>query len=139
MNILRKCNTAAAVLGFTGMLAAAGMSQASSEPVAVPSPAELQKWDTNNDGTIDLAEAKKAASDKFDSLDADHDGTLDRKELMGKTTFAKADSDKDGTVDKTEYLALVEARFNAADTDHDGSISQAELNTQAGKALTRLL
>jgi hypothetical protein len=139
MNVLRKCSSAAAVLGFTGMLAAAGMSQAASEPAAQPSAAELQKWDMNNDGTIDLAEAKKAASDKFDSLDTDHDGTLDRKELTRKTTFAKADSDKDGTVDKNEYLALVEARFNAADTDHDGSISQSELNTRAGKALARLL
>jgi len=35
------------------------------------------------DGTVDLAEAKKAAGDLFDKLDTDKDGTLDVKELKG--------------------------------------------------------
>ena len=37
--------------------------------------------DTDNDRTVDLEEAKKAASALFDRLDRDHDGTLDRREL----------------------------------------------------------
>ena len=40
--------------------------------------------DTNNDGTIDLDEAKAAASKVFDKLDVDHDGTLTRAELRGR-------------------------------------------------------
>src|SRR5258707_12233571 len=36
-------------------------------------------FDTDNDGTIDLMEAKKAASAVFDRLDRDKDGTLDRR------------------------------------------------------------
>jgi Ca2+-binding EF-hand superfamily protein len=43
--------------------------------------AVLQQWDADHDGTLDLAEAKKAAAAKFDALDRDHDGTLDKKEL----------------------------------------------------------
>ena len=38
----------------------------------------IKMFDTDNDGTIDLAEAKKAASALFARLDRDHDGTLTR-------------------------------------------------------------
>jgi Ca2+-binding EF-hand superfamily protein len=99
-------------------------------------------FDTDNDGTIDLAEAKKAASAAFDKLERDHDGTLDKRELTGRLTakeLAAADPDHDGTLTKDEYLALVEQRFNAADPDHDGTLDAKELNTKAGQALLRLL
>jgi EF hand len=57
--------------------------------------------DTDADGTVDLAEAKKAAETLFDKLDHDHDGTLDSKEVRGRLSkgdFAVADLDKDGTL-----------------------------------------
>jgi Ca2+-binding EF-hand superfamily protein len=41
-------------------------------------------FDTDNDGTLDLAEVKKAASALFAKLDRDHDGTLDKRELAGR-------------------------------------------------------
>jgi Ca2+-binding EF-hand superfamily protein len=41
-------------------------------------------FDTDNDGTVDLAEAKKAASALFDRLDRRKDGTLHRRELRGR-------------------------------------------------------
>ena len=47
-------------------------------------------FDTDNDGTVDLAEAKKAASALFDKLDRDHDGTLDKRELAGRFDFRKS-------------------------------------------------
>jgi Ca2+-binding EF-hand superfamily protein len=100
------------------------------------------QFDTDNDGTVDLNEAKKAGGDMFDKLDADKDGTLDRKELHGRLSgkeFAAADTDKDGTVSKDEYLAVVEQRFKAADIDHDGTLSHSEFHTPKGRALTRLL
>jgi Ca2+-binding EF-hand superfamily protein len=99
-------------------------------------------FDTDNDGTVDLAEAKKAASDLFDRLDRDHDGTLDQRELARRLTpkeFAAADPDHDATLTKDEYLAVVEQRFGAADPDHDGTLDAKELNTKAGRALLRLL
>jgi hypothetical protein len=102
----------------------------------------IRMFDTDNDGTVDLAEAKKAASALFDKLDRDHDGTLDKRELARRLSpkeFAAADPDHDGTLSKDEYLAAVEQRFTAADPDHDGTLDAKELNTQAGQALLRLL
>jgi EF hand len=102
----------------------------------------LKTLDPDNDGTVDLAEAKSAASNLFDKLDRDHDGTLDRRELGGRLNtkdFAAADPDKDGTLDKNEFLALVEQRFKAADPDNDGTIDAKELKSATGRSLARLL
>src|SRR6478609_11496227 len=86
--------------------------------------------DSDNDGTVDLDEAKKAASALFDKLDKDKDGTLDKAELKGRLNakeLAAADPDKDGTLTKDEYLAVVEQRFKAADPDNDGTLDAKEL------------
>ena len=102
----------------------------------------VARLDTDNDGTVDLDEAKKAAGALFDKLDTDKDGTLDFKELHGRLTrleFAAADPDNDGTLTKDEYLPVVEKRFGAADRDNDGTISAAELKTGAGRSLSKLL
>jgi hypothetical protein len=98
--------------------------------------------DTDADGSVDLAEAKKAAETLFDKLDHDHDGTLDAKELrrrLSKGDLTAADLDKDGTLSKDEYLALVEKRFQAADADHDGTLTAKELRSTSGRALLKLL
>jgi Ca2+-binding EF-hand superfamily protein len=100
------------------------------------------RFDTDNDGTVDIDEAKKAASALFDKLDTDKDGTLDVKELKGRLTqeeFAAADPDNDGTLSKDEYLAVVEKRFKAADPDNDGTVSATEFKTAAGRSLSQLL
>ena len=102
----------------------------------------LKTLDPDNDGTVDLTEAKTAAGKLFDKLDRDHDGTLDRRELGGRLNakdFATADSDKDGTLDKDEFVALVEKRFKAADPDNDGTLGAKELKSAAGRSLVRLL
>ena len=100
------------------------------------------RFDSDNDGTVDLDEAKKAASALFDKLDTDKDGTLDFNELKGRLThkeFTTADPDNDGTLSKDEYLAVVEKRFKAADPDNDGTVSTAEFKTAAGRSLSQLL
>jgi Ca2+-binding EF-hand superfamily protein len=100
------------------------------------------QFDLDNDGTVDLAEAKKAGAAMFDKLDVDKDGTLSRKELHGRLSgkeVAAFDGDRDGTLTKEEYLAAVEARFKAADANHDGKLTHWEFHTAAGRALTRLL
>jgi Ca2+-binding EF-hand superfamily protein len=102
----------------------------------------IRMLDTDNDGTVDLMEAKKAASALFDQLERDHDGTLDKRELRSRLSakeLAAADPDHDGTLTKDEYLAIVEQRFAAADPDHDGTLDEKELQTRAGRALLRLL
>jgi hypothetical protein len=102
----------------------------------------VARLDTDHDGTVDLAEAKKAAVEVFDKLDADKDGTLTQAELHGRLSrkdFVAADPDADKTLSKDEYLAVVEQRFKSADADGDGSVSAAEFDTPAGRALARLL
>ena len=102
----------------------------------------LKTLDPDKDDTVDLAEAKDAASKLFDKLDRDHDGTLDKRELRGRVNakdFAAADPDNDGTLDKNEFLALVEKRFKAANPDNDGTIDAKELKSAAGRSLVLLL
>jgi hypothetical protein len=83
----------AVVLGATSFLLP--------QHVAAAPPGALKALDTDNDGTVDLAEAKAAAAMLFDKLDRDHDGTLDRRELRGRMVskeFGSADGDRDGTL-----------------------------------------
>ncbi len=120
------------------MLIAAGPQALAASKRAGP----IKMFDTDNDGTLDLGEAKKAASASFAKLDRDHDGTLDRRELAGRLTakeLAAADPDHDGTLTSDEYLAVVEQRFNAANVDNDGTLDAKELSSRAGKALVRLM
>jgi Ca2+-binding EF-hand superfamily protein len=119
------------VLALGGMLPG-------SPAIAAPSRA-MKLLDGDNDGTVDLAEAKKAASALFDKLDRDRDGTLERGELRGRlsaTDFAAADP---STLSKDEYLNIVEKRFKAADPDNDGTLDEKELRSRAGQSLLRLL
>src|ERR1700757_2968498 len=124
--------TAAAVL-------AAGHLPASAAPRAAN---PIAMFDTDNDGTLDLMEAKKAASALFAKLDHDHDGTVDKRELAGRLSakeLASADPDHDGTLTLDEYLVVVEQRFKAADPDSDGTLDAKELSSKAGQALLRLM
>lgn len=110
--------------------------------MAAPAQDPIKMFDLDSDGTIDLAEAKRAATDRFAKLDPDHDLTLDRRELAGRLSareLAAADPDHDGTLTLDEYLAVVEKRFNAANRDSDGTLDAKELRTPAGRALLRLL
>ncbi len=98
--------------------------------------------DTNNDGTVDLNEAKAAASKTFDKLDTNHDGTLNRAELRGRVPeqdWKVANPDNDKTLSKDEYLNYVEYAFKRADTNDDGTVNAEEARTHAGRVLLRLL
>jgi hypothetical protein len=111
-------------------------------PAWSASPGVLKSLDPDNDGTVDLNEAKLAATNAFDRLDRDKDGTLDKRELRGRVSahdLAGADPDKDGTLDKPEYMALVEQRFKAADPDNDGTLDAKELRSRAGRVLLRVV
>jgi Ca2+-binding EF-hand superfamily protein len=127
---------AAAMVVFLGSVSLTGGALAATARGA------LQALDPDRDGTVSLAEAKAAASRLFSTLDRDHDGTLDRRELRGRMVskeFAAADGDHDGTLDKAEYLAAVERAFNAANRDNDGTLDAKELSTPRGRVLLRLL
>jgi Ca2+-binding EF-hand superfamily protein len=102
----------------------------------------MQALDADNDGTIDLDEARKAAGGVFDRIDGNKDGNLNRRELGGRVTpaeFAAADRNRDGKLSKEEYLSVVEKRFRAADPNNNGKIEEKELLSRAGRPLLRLL
>jgi Ca2+-binding EF-hand superfamily protein len=129
-----------AKLGSYSLLAMNAMFFSGSPAWAVPS--AIEAFDKDNDGTLDLAEVKDAASALFDKLEKDKDGTLDAKEVgrrIGKKEFKEADPDNDGTLSKDEYLALVEKLFNAADANKDGTLDAKELRSKPGRALLRLI
>jgi Ca2+-binding EF-hand superfamily protein len=104
--------------------------------------AELKVIDPDNDGKLDLAEAKKAAEAAFDKINKDADKTLEGKELKGrlsKKALKAGDPDKDGTLDKAEYVAMVDKLFAAANPDKDGTLECKELKSTAGRAMLKLL
>lgn len=104
--------------------------------------AAMTGLDADQDGTIDLAEAQKAAGIVFDKIERDKDNTVDAKEAEGrlsKKELEAGDPDNDATLTKDEYLALVAKRFAAADPDGEGRIDCKELSTPAGEALLKLL
>lgn len=130
--------TRRSILLISAAFLATGVSSARAASARNP----IKMFDTDADGTLDLAEARKAASALFAKLDPDHDGTLDKRELAGRLSareLAAADPDHDGTLTLDEYLAIVEKRFNAANRDGDGTLDAKELRTSAGRALLRLL
>lgn len=81
----------------------------------------LSAWNPDHDQMLDLAEISKAADAQFDKLDADHDGSLSRKEVG------------------TRYETIVARRFHAANWDKDATIEVAELKIAAGRRLLQLL
>jgi Ca2+-binding EF-hand superfamily protein len=126
---------------LAGLIVAGGGTAAVAEETKESCPA-FKAIDPDNDGKLDLNEAKAAATKLFDKRDTDKDATVTAKELQGrlsKKDLAAGDPDKDGTLTKDEYLAIVESRFKAANPDTDGTIDCKEAKTKAGHELLRLL
>src|SRR2546430_889446 len=112
------------------MGAAATLVAASLPAVAAFGADAVKMFDTDNDGTLDLAEVRKAASNLFAKLDRDHDGTLDKRELAGRLSakgLAAADPDRDGRLTLDEYFTGVGRAFNHPNTDKDGTSEGQEL------------
>jgi Ca2+-binding EF-hand superfamily protein len=126
-------------IGFALVL---GLACSVSQTPAASRTSSLQTLDSDHDGTVDLNEIRAAAATAFDRLDRDHDGTLSGRELKGRLSareLAAADGDHDGTLSKDEYTAAVEKRFKAANRDSDDTLDAGELRSRPGKALQRLI
>jgi Ca2+-binding EF-hand superfamily protein len=127
-------------IGFAAVL---GIACAVSQTFAAgKAGGSLQSLDTDHNGTVDLNEAKTAAAAVFDRLDRDHDGTLSKQELKGRLNakeLAAEDSDHDGSLTKEEFAAAVEKRFRSANADGDDTLDARELGSRSGKAFQRLV
>jgi hypothetical protein len=126
-----------------GIIAAATLTTVSTPAFAKGKTcAAMKALDPDNDGTMDLAEAKNAGTAAFGKMESDKDNTIDAKEAKGrlsKKELNAGDPDKDGTLTKDEYLNIVAKRFEAANPDKDGTVDCKELNSKSGKALLKLL
>ena len=108
----------------------------------------IKMFDKDSDGSIDLVEAKAAAAALFDTLDANHDGTLTNEELGGRAEVLRQLLPSpnpykmfavEGVMTKDDYLSLTETRFKLADPDNDGKLEAKELDSAAGQSLLKLL
>jgi Ca2+-binding EF-hand superfamily protein len=127
---------------LAGALALAALIAAPTTPAFAKKPAPVAALDTDNDGTVDLAELNKSAEALFARLEKDNDGTIEPKELQGrlsKKEFKTADPDNDGTLSKDEFLAAVAALFKDADPDNDGTLDEKEFSSKQGKSLLRVV
>ena len=104
--------------------------------------AALAAANTNKDSTLSKDEVAAYAKKTFAAIEADHDKTLDEKELTNRMTaagMAAADTDKDKTVDESEFVAYAGKLFDEANADKDKTLSVKERESPAGAKLRMLL
>jgi Ca2+-binding EF-hand superfamily protein len=103
-----------------------------------PSPGKIfRRFDQNNDGYIDQAEAGRAWQ-RLQNADVDGDGKVSRQELQqhlagtaSDKAFDRLDKDNNDILDATEIQNSRNAqRILAADTDSDGQVTRAEWDAQ---------
>jgi hypothetical protein len=88
--------------------------------------------DPYGDTTVAKADAEKAAGERFDQLDTNHDGSLSADEVEaasngpGGRGLHRADANGDGKIGKDEYLNAQKMRYDMMDADHDGQLTKAE-------------
>jgi hypothetical protein len=104
----------------------------------------VKMHDTDNDGTLDLAECKAAAEATFDKLDADKSTTLDQEELGDRANIMIVPSPQGRMFfqtrpSKADYVNFIVKQFDRADPDHEGKLDAKELDTKEGQALAKLL
>jgi EF hand len=104
----------------------------------------VKMLDTDNDGTLDLAECKAAGAATFDKLDADKSATLDQGELGDRATITIVSSPHGRMFfqtrpSKDDYVGFIVKQFERADPDHEGKLDAKELETEEGQSLVKLL
>ncbi len=87
----------------------------------------FKKFDINNDKKISLEEYQNMATQKFNTLDANHDGKLTKDESDLVVAIAPAGKK---FVTKKEFLAYYTKKFKTMDKNKDGYIMMEELDVR---------
>ena len=119
------------------------------------------QMDVNKDGKLDAGDRAARMGQKFDTVDANHDGALSRDEFMAKhqrepmgqhgarrdagpgghhgggmggmMRLQMADTNQDRAVSKDEFMTAHARHFDLMDTNHDGQLTQAERQAERQK------
>lgn len=97
----------------------------------------LKPFDSNGDGKLDLAEAKKAASDAWRRVAALPNKAGEFEARLGAKDLAEGTGGS-GVTEK-EYAEIASSMFKAADKDKEGVLDCGELESGEGKTLMKLL
>ena len=98
----------------------------------------FERFDENKDGVVSLEEVLKTADARFDQIDADKNGVVDKTEIDGffakfappqaaQHFLARHDLDGDGKVTKAEFENPMKKRFALFDRNDDGKVTREEL------------
>ena len=100
--------------------------------------------DANGDGVVSASEFDKAARQRFQRMDDNHDGLIDKSEVavlrkrmaerMGPVPaggkrpdmIAQMDANKNGEITQAEMVAAQKVRFKQADKNADGMLNASE-------------
>lgn len=113
----------------------------------------LKLFDSDGDGAVTEAEFKKVMQQRYQEMDADHNGTVSIEEFeryneqrhknFKQKKFAKLDSNHDGVVSKQEYMdraaKRAERHFGKMDKNQDGQLSEQELSAKHKMKKRKLL
>ena len=102
----------------------------------------LKSVNHDDDRTLEVPEAIKAAATVFDGLSRDKGQTVGRGDVSDRVSpseWSQVNKDKDQTLELDEWLTVARARFDAADANHDGKLDAGELDTPAGQSLVRMI
>jgi hypothetical protein len=97
-----------------------------------------KKLNHDQDQTLEIPEVITAAAAMFNTINPDHDMTLEAaetKHILTAEEWKQFNADGDRPLEPDERLAIARARFKAADTAGTGKLTAAELDMPAGQSL----
>ena len=90
--------------------------------------------DPFGDATVSKADFEKQGAERFDQMDANHDGAISLDERPAGRRMPNADA---GPLSKADYIATLDRRFDAMDADHDGMLTKKERDDFRAQMMAR--